>query len=100
MPHVSAAKTAREVAVFPGVVEMETGIIASSIVTNPSAVVMDVRSFGMTRFVVKTWCWMCGPMARCRAVFRNKTAADSVPSAMLRPERDAEDDGESNNLRD
>jgi|ERR1700728_2430627 hypothetical protein len=100
MPHVSAAKTAREVAVFPGVVEMETGIIASSIVTNPSAVVMDVRSFGMTRFVVKTWCWMCRTMTRCRAMFRNKSATDRVSSAMLRPERDAEDEGESENLRD
>src|SRR5579863_9341092 len=100
MPHVSAAKTAREMAVFPRVVEMETGIIASRIVPDPSAVVMDVRSFGMTRFVVQPGCRMCGPMTRCRAMFRNKSATDRMSAAVLRPERDAEDEGESKNLSD
>ena len=46
-PDVAAAEAAGEAAMLPGMIEVEAGVVASSVVSNPLAVVVDVRSFGM-----------------------------------------------------
>lgn len=51
MPHVSPAEAAREVPVFPGMVNVIVRVIRTGIVTYPLAVRMDVRSLGMSRRV-------------------------------------------------
>lgn len=46
-PPVCAAETAFKAAVLPGVVDAESVVIPSRVVTNPFAAVVDVRSLGM-----------------------------------------------------
>ena len=50
-PAVTSAEAAGEVTVLPGVVEMEAGIVAAVVVSNPLAVVVDVRGLGMAFFI-------------------------------------------------
>src|SRR5580658_4853928 len=40
-PHVAAAEAAGEVAVLPGMIEVESGVSRSSVMTDPGAVVVD-----------------------------------------------------------
>ncbi len=47
-PDMAPAEAAGEAAMFPRVLEVEAGIIASGVVSNPLAVVVDVRGFGMS----------------------------------------------------
>lgn len=49
VPSVMRAETTGEVAVLPGMVEVIGNTWAVYIVSNPGAVVVDVRSFGMAR---------------------------------------------------
>jgi hypothetical protein len=53
MPHMSAAETAGEVSVLPGMVEMIVRIILAGIVAHPLAVVVNVRSVRMPRLVIE-----------------------------------------------
>ena len=51
MPDVAAAETAGEVTVLPGVIDMVVRIVAASVVTDPLAVGVDMRSVGMAGLV-------------------------------------------------
>jgi len=53
MPNVTAAETAGEVAMLPGMIEMHTGIITAGVVADPLAVGVDVRRVGMSCLVVE-----------------------------------------------
>ena len=46
-PDVSATETIGKVSVLPRMIEVEAGVVASLIVPDPFAIVMDVRGFGM-----------------------------------------------------
>jgi hypothetical protein len=50
-PSVTAANAAGEVAMFPGMIQMEAGLVASVVMSDPFAVVVDVGSFGMAFMV-------------------------------------------------
>ncbi len=50
-PDMAAAEAAGEVAMLPGMIEVEAGVIASGVVPDPFAVVVDVRGFGMAFMV-------------------------------------------------
>jgi hypothetical protein len=52
-PPVSTAEATIKAAVLPGMVEMETSVIASRVVTDPFAVVVDVRGLRMAVAVPK-----------------------------------------------
>ena len=53
MPHMAATEAARKVPMLPGVIEMIVNVAAAGVVSDPFAVVMDVGSVGMPRFVVE-----------------------------------------------
>lgn len=53
MPDVATAEAAGEAAVFPGVVEMVMGVVATRVMADPLAVRVDVRRVGMSRLVVE-----------------------------------------------
>ena len=71
-PNVAAAEATGEAAVFPGMIEVIVGIIAAGVMTDPLAVGMDVRSFGMALFV-GVFCRRRLFAARCvvRSLVRN-----------------------------
>ena len=46
-PDMAAAEAAVEVAVLPGMLDMEAGVIAAGVVADPLPVGVDVRSFGV-----------------------------------------------------
>ena len=50
-PDMAASETATEAAVSPGMIDVIVGIIATGVVADPFAVVVDVRSFGVAAFV-------------------------------------------------
>lgn len=50
-PNVAAAEAAGETAMLPRMIDVVVGIIAAGVMTDPLAVGMDVRSFGMALFV-------------------------------------------------
>jgi len=86
MPHVAAAETAGEVAVRPGMIEVV--INASALfVSDPCAVVVNVRSFGMALDVFRRPGWSA--MRRRRTVFGNESTTDSV-TAVLSPQGNGE----------
>jgi hypothetical protein len=94
-PYVAAAEAAGEVAVLPWVIEVEAGIIAPGVMSDPSAVVVDVRGGRMAVVVVKAGCRVgnCA-MRSWRSMFRNKSAADRVAVAtVLRQGGQGEDQG-------
>jgi len=101
-PNVAAAEAASEAAVLPGMIEVEAGIVATGVVPNPSAVVVDVRGFGMAFFVATGR----GSGRRAtnwgRTMFGNVSAADcvtasSMTGSVLRPGRDGENQRYSKN---
>jgi len=73
-------------AVFPGMVEVEAGIIASGVMADPLTVVMDVRRIGVSLFVASHGLGFGGarhrPLDRCRAVFGNVSTANGLAAAM------------------
>jgi hypothetical protein len=82
-PDVAAAEAAGEAAVLPGMIEVEAGVIASGVVSDPSAVVVDVRSFRMA-FPVAIRLG-CGPGGRAASrgwtVVRNVSATNGMTTA-------------------
>jgi hypothetical protein len=90
-PPVTGAEAAFKVTMLPRMIEMEARIIASVVVPDPLAVVMDVGSFGMPFAVAEAG--LGSGRARNSAVrrrwtvFRNVAAADRVAgmAAVLRP---------------
>jgi len=66
-PNVAAAEAAGEAAVFPGMIKVIVGIIAAGVMTDPLAVGMDVRSFGMALFVgvfCRRWVFVARSLVR------------------------------------
>lgn len=86
-PDMAAAKTTREMIMFPGMVDVEAGVVASLIVAHPLAVVVDVWGFGMAflvaeilfRSILMGW----RSVRRWRAMARHVAAADAVTSALV-----------------
>ena len=76
MPHMAAAEAAGEVSVLKGMIEMIVNVAAAGVVANPLAVVMDVGSVGMPRFVVE----MRGRLRRMRRARRSGTVLGNVGS--------------------
>src|ERR1700689_2249618 len=54
VPHVAASEAAGETAVLKGMIKVETGIIASSVMPYPGAVVVDVWGFWVAGVIMKT----------------------------------------------
>jgi hypothetical protein len=83
MPNVSAAETSCKAAVFPRVVEVEAGVVASLIVPDPLAVVVNVRGFRVS-FLIAEGAVRFGLMGctvgRRRPMTRHVSAAHSVAS--------------------
>jgi hypothetical protein len=84
MPHVVRTEPAREVPVFPGVIDMIVRVVRASVVSNPLAVRMNVRSVGMSLGVAEV-AMFCGRLCRGvmnwgRTVCRRVSAAE-VPAA-------------------
>jgi len=79
---VAASETPIKVAMLPGVIDMETGFIAWTFVSNPFSIVMNVRSFGVTLVVPKRlWGWSGGRTAgRRRTVFGDVTSTHRMTS--------------------
>jgi len=85
-PDVAATETTLKVAVFPGVVEVETGVIPSHVVADPFAVAVDVRSLRMIFTVPKrvlvlvsvVVAFVAVAMISRGPVARNVTSADVV----------------------
>jgi len=83
---MSAAEAAREMSMFPGMIEMEPGVVSSSVMSDPFTVVMDVRGFGVALNVFGGPGWRA--VRGWRTMLWNKSPADRVASAMaamLRP---------------
>jgi hypothetical protein len=82
-PDVAAAEAAGEMAMLPGVIEVEAGIVRSGVMSDPGAVVVDVRGRGMAVIVVKTGCGVgnCA-MSSWWTVLRNESASDGVAAAV------------------
>src|ERR1700722_8747383 len=99
-PDVAAAEAAGEPTMFPGMIEVEAGIVSSGVVSDPRSVVVDVRSFGMA-FFAATGRRSGGRAANgSGAVLRNKSATDSVAAsavaAVLRDRGQGDDEGDRN----
>ena len=101
-PDVAAAEAAGESAMLKGMIKVEAGIITAGIMSNPGAVVVNVRSFGMALPVGAG-----GGSGRCAThrsgtMFGNESATDSVAAAsamatVLRQSRDGKHDSYSQN---
>jgi hypothetical protein len=84
VPHVAAAETAGETAMLKRMIEVETGIIASSVVPDPGTVVVYMRGLGMAFLVMKIRCRVgYGSMARGWTMLRNESAAYCVTAATV-----------------
>jgi hypothetical protein len=82
---MAAAEAAGEVAMLPGMVEMEAGVVGASVVTDPGAVVVNVRGFWVAGLIVKTGSGVGDrAMTGGRAVLWNEAAADGMAATMLR----------------
>ena len=53
MEHVAAAKAAGEAAVFPGMIDVIVGVVATRIVAHPLVVVVYVRCLRVARFITE-----------------------------------------------
>ncbi len=81
-PMVTAAEAAGEAAMLPGVIEVEAGIIASGVVSNPLAVVVDVRGLGMAFFIATSRSGRRA-MRRRWTVLGNISAANGMTTASV-----------------
>ena len=52
-PHMSATESARKPSMLKRTIHAISRVIATRIMSHPLAIVMDVRSFGMSRFVIE-----------------------------------------------
>ena len=82
-PDVTAADAAGESAMLPGMIEVEANIVASIVMPDPLAVVVNVGGFRMAFLIPKIgrrpgYIVVCN---RGRAMFRNVSATNSVAAA-------------------
>lgn len=106
-PDVAAAEAAGEVAVLPGVIEVEAGLVSAVVVPYPPAVVVDVRGFGVT-FIVAIGglgrSFVRHAMRGRGTMMRNVTATYCMAAAfvatMLREGRERKGQQDSKNLWD
>ena len=73
-PHVAAAETARESAMFPRMLQMVMSVIAARIMAHPFSIRMYVRSFGMSALVAE----MPVFLGRTRIVYPGRTMLRDV----------------------
>src|SRR5215469_975720 len=52
-PHEARPETALEVAVFPRMIQVEAGVVRPFIVSDPFAVLVDMRGLGMSLLIAK-----------------------------------------------
>jgi hypothetical protein len=100
VPDVAASEAAGEVAVFPGMIEMEPGSVVAVVVSDPGAVVMDMRSFRMSVNVGRFGMWRAAVTGR-RAMPRDESPANVVRPAVLSvlgPDRESENHCKSKKL--
>jgi hypothetical protein len=81
---MSAAEAAGVVAVLPGMIEVEAGVVVAVIMPDPFAVVVDVRSFGVA-WMVDAGCGSGGRSVdnRLGTVLGNVSAADGMSAAAV-----------------
>jgi hypothetical protein len=79
-PDVACAEAAREAPMFPGMIEMITGIVAAGVVADPGIVGVNVRGFGVAALVGVfrgfLWCGVLLRPSRWRAVSGNMAVPD------------------------
>ncbi len=95
-PDMAPAEAAGEAAMFPRVIEVEAGIIASGVVSNPLAVVVDVRGFGMSLAVFERrmgFGWARRAVSGLWTMVGNVSAADVMAAAVLPEGGKGEDQG-------
>ena len=80
-PNVAAAEAAGEVAVLPGMVEVEAGVIAPRVMPDPRSVVVYMWRFGMALVVRARMRFMRRAMIRGRTVTGDESTADSVAAS-------------------
>ncbi len=85
VPDVTSSESAGKAAVFPGMIEVETGVIVPVIVADPLSIVMDVRSLGVTFEIAVAG---SGRLVRNGmhggwTVLGNKTSANGVSAAPM-----------------
>lgn len=81
MPDMAPANSAREMAVFPGMVEVKAGIVGPVVMADPLSVVVDVGRFRMTLYVFGRR--RRPTVARRRTMLRNVPAPDRMAATML-----------------
>jgi hypothetical protein len=80
---MAASEAAGKVAVLPGMIQVEPGVVASCVMPDPGTVVMDVRGLGMALVIVK----IGGRVGNCSTrggwtMLRNESATDCVTASM------------------
>ena len=84
VPHVAASEAAGETAVLKGMIKVETGIIASSVMPYPGAVVVDVWGFWVAGVIMKTGSRVGNrSVTSRRTMLGNEAAADCVAAATV-----------------
>jgi hypothetical protein len=97
---VTAAEATVEVAMLPGMIEVEATLFAAVVMPDPFAVVVNVRGFGMALPVAKTG---CGPgnraVNRRRTMFRDERSTHRVAASFmaLRQSRERKNQGDRKN---
>ena len=96
-PYMAAAEAAGESAMLKGMIDVEAGIIASGVVADPRAVVVNVRSFGMALPIGARGRSGRRAAHRRGTMFGNESATDGVAATsavvtVLRQSRDGKDD--------
>jgi hypothetical protein len=107
---MTGAEASFEVAMFPGMVEVEPRVLAPEVVSDPLAIPMDVRGFGMA-FAVAEGFPVIAFMRRIAwsAVIGGRTIPRNVPStdvmtamilvlAVLRPQGEREHEWDNEKL--
>jgi len=99
---MAAAEAAGESPMLKGMIEVKAGIVASGVMADPSAVVVDVRGFGMACFVAAWGRFGRRAMRRRRTMFGNESATNRVAATtamvtVLRKSRDGKEYSYSEN---
>jgi len=87
MPDVTATETTGKAAMLKGVIEMEVRVAAALIMSNPLAVVVNVRGFGVALLVsvmiLLGWCLASTTGMGSRSVSGYEAAADLTASTAM-----------------
>jgi hypothetical protein len=99
-PNVVRAETTSEVPMLPRMVEMETGVVAPSVMSDPPAVLVHVRRLQMTRLIIegtvffdRMWIVLRSWSTRGRRMHWTASAVTFAVLAMLREREKTENQG-------